>query len=101
MREVYEDLAKSPLRFEYKNMVFVFSTPNRLNKFSDQFDNAIEETNNRLTLRYRVPIYIPEIAAIRLYRDIEPVLFLIYVDGKAVEKWQDLAINNAKVYARY
>lgn len=102
MREiVVSDLEISPYYYDFRNMRFMFTTAYRRDKFARLLDERIDEAANRLLIRFRVTVDIPEIAAIRLYRDVEPIAFLIYVDGKAVEKWQDLIISSAKVCARF
>lgn len=75
---IYFDISQSPYAYSVNQLVFYFTSKKHMHKFINQIDEQIERVNQSLSHRFHVSIRTDEIAALQLYKRIEPNAFFIY-----------------------
>lgn len=87
-RGVYYDLKESPYVFPIfennHNALFVFSSKNNLERFSNRQEDYLSLETNKLKSFYKTNFQGDIFLLIRLYKSIEKRGFLIYYDDKEI-----------------
>lgn len=77
------DLPDSPYKYEWRGMVFFFSTEHHRAKFIREIRAREEWLDDSLSRRFRVTVHLPILADIQLYSQVETRGFYIQTDGGA------------------
>ena len=97
MNHVYQDITKSDIVFEVDDIKFYFSSLFNRERFKKRFEDYVNEEENKIMIKYKLPINIKKYLLISLYYKIEIRGFLIEVSGKLIKK-EDLNINTNIMY---
>ena len=97
MNHVYQDITKSDIVFEVDDIKFYFSSLFNRERFKKRFEDFVNEEENKIMIKYKLPINIKKYLLLSLYHKIEIRGFLIEVSGKLIKK-DDLNINTSIMY---
>lgn len=91
--KVYYDLNESDYIIDYKRFKFIFSSKFYIEKFKKELYNYINIEQNRIDERYKLRLESSEYLALSLYKKIEKRGFLVYFNGRKIDKNQTFTIS--------
>lgn len=89
---IYNDLKESTFKFQYDDMIFVFSSNFYLNNFLNKYNEYLKTENSKLFAKYKTSIFADYLILIELYKKIEKRGFLIYYKNKEL-KYYSFNVN--------
>lgn len=75
------DLPNSPFVYEWRGMAYFFSSRNHMEKFLREVRKREEWLNDSLSRRFKCTVYLPILADVQLYTQIETRGFYISCKG--------------------
>lgn len=84
---VYQNIEESPIKYEYENFIFYFSSTFYQRNFSKRLESFLKEETYKLKNRYQIRNknfinVLKEVLLISLYKRIEKRGFRIYLNEK-------------------
>lgn len=92
MNHVYQDITKSDITFEVDDIKFYFSSLFNRERFKKRYEDYLNEEENKVMIKYKLPINMKKYLLLSLYHKIEIRGFLIEIGEKLLKK-DDIVIN--------
>lgn len=97
MNHVYQDITKSDIVFEVDDIKFYFSSLFNRERFKKKYENFLNEEENKIMIKYKLPINMRKYLLLSLYHKIEIRGFLIEIGEKLLKK-DDIVINTSILF---
>ena len=97
MNHVYQDITKSDIIFEVEDIKFYFSSLFNRERFKKKYENFLNEEENKIMIKYKLPINMRKYLLLSLYHKIEIRGFLIEIGEKLLKK-DDIVINTSILF---
>lgn len=88
----YYDIREKKYWVDYGNVRFYFTSKHHADKFFNVLENQIKTVRERMLRQYHVVSSGDVLAAISAYRRVEPLDFLITLNGKDYTEYRDVRV---------
>lgn len=97
MNHVYQDITKSDIVFEVDDIKFYFSSLFNRERFKRKYELYLNEEENKVMIKYKLPINMKKYLLLSLYHKIEIRGFLIEIGDKKLNK-DEIVVNTNILY---